>query len=525
MKDLILAITADEPLVITSGSAESMSHECLGHIPGNMLLGAMAAAWKRQHPGSVPDDNPEFRRLFLDGETSWGDAVPLCEGKAAVPIPLCYMYEKNHSALPPENTEFEPGEYWVCNTLALAGDQQVRELWQKSHPDEEIKLKKVGEGFMNPATLHRAIERRVFNVHVALGKARSALEGQLYGYSAIARGTKLQSRIICHTDGAAQALLALVEKVRSLHVGHARSAGYGHIRLAHEQAPGQNPQSEGREDFTLFLVSRYLPAPSWEEPLENLRRQLARLADCEARFTACYTSAEEVQGYNGLWNRPRDARVCLAQGSAARVHFARPVSLPKNFALGGGQIEGYGRMVCNPAFLEDALPAIAPGKAMVRAPRPVQAGNGPIWKLLRERATARQIGEQVTIWLHDPAWEKFLDSVARQSRPSASQRNNLRNANVAVFREMLDKTPGAQWNQAIAFCPFTKRRDHLSEIMLKLLDPETFGKTWHLSAPKLPGLPANTDESGKFAQKAHRLFVRQLISIWGKMSRLSEEKE
>ena len=78
MHTFLIRLRAEEPLVITSGSSESMAHETLGHIPGNMLLGAFAAAWKRTHRNSAPDSSPAFRRLFLDGSVSWGMASPLC---------------------------------------------------------------------------------------------------------------------------------------------------------------------------------------------------------------------------------------------------------------------------------------------------------------------------------------------------------------------------------------------------------------------------------------------------------------
>lgn len=524
MKDLLLTLTAQEPLVITSGSAESMAHDCLGYVPGNMVLGAMAVAWKRAHPGKAPDDDAEFHRLFLNGEVSWGHAVPLCEGSPAVPIPLCFGRVKNHAALPLEGTDFEQDEYMVFNYLAINEGQKIQELWQERHPqsEEKIKTKKMPAGFMNPKSLHQAVERRVWNIHVALGDRRSALDGQLFGYSALAEGTLLQARVICHTEEARQALEELVGSVSSLNVGHSRSAGYGRVKLEAVWQEQDVSQRSEQKDFNLFFLSQYLPMPSWEAPLENLERELVRLTGQKPDIGKSFTGFAEIQGYNGLWKRPRTSRLALAAGSVIRVSFAKSVTLPVCFSLGSGQIEGYGRVLCNPDFLRKTMPDICRQKAVPveHKKREAATSGDPLWRLLRERTAARHIEAQVTKWLHDEEWQKFLKASAENSHPTASQRNNLRDINVENFRKMLDKTPGKQWKQAASYCPFTHHSDHLSEIMLKLLDPAKFGQTYQLDQASfvLPGGDIEPDERELFNQQAHRLFVRRLISIWGKIS-------
>lgn len=53
-----------QPLVITDGTTEGQTHKTLEYIPGNMLLGALASAWKRNNPNVTPDDSDEFNNLF-----------------------------------------------------------------------------------------------------------------------------------------------------------------------------------------------------------------------------------------------------------------------------------------------------------------------------------------------------------------------------------------------------------------------------------------------------------------------------
>lgn len=528
MMEFVLKLVAAENLVITSGSAESMAHECLGYIPGNMLLGAMATVWKRSNRVPLPDDNPKFRSLFINGDVSWGHAFPLCETGQSIPIPLSYIYDKNHGSLPPAASPFAIEDYWLCNQLALAEDQSIEDIWKKDHANENIKPKKIGAGFMDPASLHRVPEHPVFSVHVALGQARSALESQLYGYSALARGTEFLSSVLCASDQCAEQVRDLLAKAKTLHVGHARSAGYGRLELKWEERPVREPAGQSQKIHTLFLLSQYLPSPSWLDPFECLERELSNIAGCSARIIGNYSAIGEIQAYNSLWNRPRNSRFGLNMGSSLKISFAGEVRLPERLRVGGSQIEGYGRILCNPPFLAKPLPDIAPAHAIdsspLSAPLKVSPESLPLWRILRERIAARQLAALVTAKLNDRAWKAFLEDVAKLSVPSASQRNNLRHIDHQTFKDMLEKSPGEQWRQAIAQCPFTQRRDHLSVIMLKLLDPTSMAGQWNFESLKLPGGLDEQIERGLLERKAHKLFINQLVSMWGNLSRLSEKE-
>lgn len=47
MKVYKIYVKALEPLVITDGTSEGMSHCSLNYIPGNKILGAMVEKWKK----------------------------------------------------------------------------------------------------------------------------------------------------------------------------------------------------------------------------------------------------------------------------------------------------------------------------------------------------------------------------------------------------------------------------------------------------------------------------------------------
>lgn len=75
MKTIKLHLKAEEPLVITDGSSEGMSHETLNYIPGSMLLGAFASIWVKNNANINPDESSEFNDLFLNGKVKWGKCL------------------------------------------------------------------------------------------------------------------------------------------------------------------------------------------------------------------------------------------------------------------------------------------------------------------------------------------------------------------------------------------------------------------------------------------------------------------
>lgn len=530
MKTLELTLVAREPLVITAGSAESMAHACLDYIPGNMILGALAAAFKHAHPGN-PDDSPIFRLLFLNGQVSFGCAFPLCDGIQSVPVPLSFMREKSMGALPVEGSNENAAEFAVFNLLPLPpGDKQevLRNLWlEKYGPDAPpCKFKRISATFMNPHTLRQPNLRKVWNTRVALGKQRSALESQLFGFSALAAGTHFRAKVFCHTDEAAAELKKLVEGMSWIRLGHARSAGYGLAALEGKWLEEGEEKTEKRMEHDFFLLSHYMPEPYWENPLENLLERLGDVAGAKPEPIRMAVGHDQIEGFCSHWSKPRDSRKVLAQGSVFRVKFARPVCLKSAYALGGGQLEGYGRILVNPAFVAEAMPPIPVGNV---SPAPTRAVpppiSGPQLKMLRHRALIRAAKKQALTWLHASKWQKFLEDASTLSQPTASQLANFLGMDLRQFEEMLKKSPGTQWKTATAHDPFSRdsRREHLDEIMKKLLDTQVFFGAFPAEAWLLPGGEPDGEERKIFGARSHGLFKYELVRTWLKNARGRKE--
>lgn len=531
MKILRLELTAMEPLVITDGSAESMAHNCLDYVPGNMLLGAFAKVWLRNNRGANPDASPAFRRLFLGGDLSWGRAVPELNGAACLPVPQCFFREKRAGGLPVHGTGVECDVY---NKLAASADSDdsLQELYRREHgitdTDQKMKFRKLNDKFMSADAFCKPDLRKVWNTRVALGRKRSALEGQLFGFSALAKGTRLLAEIYCGSDAAKADLEALLPKAKHLHVGHARSSGYGRVAMAWKWLPEPAVAEQAGPLLNVYLLSPYLPAPAWEAPLENLLAQLGAAAGGKAQLEKAFISHMHVDAFNSHWQRPRDSRHGLDAGGVIQIRLPEGGKLPQALELGGENLEGFGRMLVNPAFLEKPVLYARAGLAEARKESlPVPDLNNPVIKLLRERALERLARQQALAWLHDPRWQKFVETASKPPVPSASQRSAALRMKLEDFVAMLEKSAGEQWKKAVCLDPFSlnkngggQRNNHLSDIMKDLLEPQKFLAVFNADdVLLLPGGNAGKNELDKYHKQAHAAFLRELGRSWGKTAR------
>ncbi|MDR3038734.1 MAG: hypothetical protein LBV21_05560, partial [Candidatus Adiutrix sp.] len=268
MRRFILELSAREPLVLTDGSSESMAHRTLGYIPGRMLLGALAGAWLNQNRNLTgrPDDQPDFRALFLDGSVSWGHAYPWLNGRQALPAPQCWRKIKNTPDLPRAgNEDVAAEEVKLVNRLTWEGSRE--ELQKNLNLPGPLKLKKLAADFLDPVTFRRPEHLEQWTMHVALDRSgRQAAEGLLFGFSALAPGARLAAEILARDEAAAKALEKLRVEIKSLRVGHARSAGYGLVQVERFEEASPGPLTEGEFKAgrqILFLLSDYLPRQSW----------------------------------------------------------------------------------------------------------------------------------------------------------------------------------------------------------------------------------------------------------------------
>lgn len=557
-KSYLLRLRAAEPLIITSGSAQSMAHETLDHIPGSMLLGALAEVWKRRNRGVDADSSESFRRMFLDGGVFWGNAVPSCGGGMTVPAPHCYNYVKGKKSLPVGGGKFMPDEHAVINfssfPMAKDGDPSCSEEGDSfaeilrrrgliGIDEKKPKYKKLRDTFIDPVTMRQIEKKRGWNMHVTLGDQRSAVEGQLFGYSSIAAGTEFTAEMLVDED-LAETFCALFGSVTGLRVGRCRSAGCGLLEctgLEPLEASRETLQLKSRQPCKLFLRSHYVPRFSWESPMDGLVAELKEITGSECQVKRSFASFYPIAGWNSLWRKPRTTRDSLEQGSVLEVSFDNDVCLDRQLALGADQREGYGRIWVDPPFLAKELPEITDISApLERTPRSGVAltgvqGTSPAWKSMRRRAILSACEACALDELCREDWKKFVETAARSARPTQSQRGYVRTLVTELeperwkerFEHILKTSAGKQWTGTFSWDPWRKRNEDLDVLMLNILDPNEFfaGSRFEEYFAGLPGGKLSEEESKDARLLTHRIFLTRMLADWGAAWRAKGEKE
>lgn len=541
MKNTVtIRLTALDPLAVTDGSSEGMSHRTLRYIPGSMLLGAFAFLWKRLHPGADADADPDFVSLFLDGGASWGNATPEIGGRASVPIPLCWQKVKNHEGLPTVGGA-KAADARVFNLIAADEATRLGEVLRREFPTDPeasdavdaLKLKKLGDGFMDAETFCRPNLHEIWTMHVSLAERRSA-DGLLFGYSAIAPGAFFQSRVICRDEEIAQKVAVLISSAEGhiIRIGRSRSAGYGRLRCECAVGESQAPAT-AKGQALIYFLSDYVPRHVWSSPLEDLAQELrATLGrpitlDPSRRHCAFNT----VAGFNGLWCLPRRSRSVILRGSVARITFEGTIEAFPT-ALGALQQEGYGRILCSPAFLDDLL--VRPKDMVLPTEENVAPGAiSPLLSLVRRRTVDRRVQEDGITFVSLQNIDDFITDVAWHDKPSSSQLGNIRSLVTFTppdtwchsFTEMLGKTPGEQWKTVRARDPFySSRKEMLDVIFLKFLGPAFDELRKELPKLRLLGSDPTASEEERYKTGLHRFALLELLSAWEK-ARLKKRRK
>ena len=560
MSILKIKIKALEPLVITDGSAESMAHSTLEYIPGNKLLGAMAFKWVSENKNERADDNPEFVNMFLNGAVEWGHAYPLAMGEETIPVPLSYYYLKGYDSLPKAGRKVSD-KCSIYNSTRIF-DEKLKEKQGsdeglqgalieagKLGKDEPLKVKHVSDTFMSETSLAAFSPKKLFTMHVAIGKNRVAADGKLFGYSSLAKNTEFVSVLIVHDESLSEKLKNLLKEGTEFYVGHSRSAGYGKVTVTEVESCIDNCTSNFKEGINwVYLNSAFTPKHSFEEPIEALERELkAKSGDdsLEIDRFAMFCGYSTLSSFNTMWRLPRRDRKLLNAGSVIRVKSSKAFSIEGS--LGGSRNEGYGRILVNPDFLSEFLPAVKGIEGPAKQQEEHIEVSPELISSIRRRAILRIARINAQVLPHD--LKEFMDSLKeKRARIPSNQRSNLRtmintqapdtwkNTLLYVLDKSKSSGPGYKWSHAVAADPFLSEktqdipigqdnvnpndrrfmthRESLSEIFLNLLDKDMFIKRFCQDLPVILGQSMTRDEQAVYENEFHRNGILQIIKEW-----------
>jgi hypothetical protein len=306
----LVELTLLEPVVVSSTSASTGSHESLDFIPGAMLLGAVAS--KQYDPGEA-----RTWSLFHSGEVQFGDCAPVDgNGKVLTRAPL-----SRHTA---------KGESGNIKDFALEPRENVKQ-WAQNR-----------SAFL-------PIENSNFSVAKSYGlrtsmKAGLPLDGMLYGYESLNEGQRFAGRLNAATPEL-MAVLWVHLQGQVVHLGRAKAAEFGavHVRLSAEKASQTSGPSAGAKSFVVRLDSDacLLDGDTAQPRLQLQPADLALPDDWKVDWERTFVRSRRWRPFHGARKRPAMERQVLVGGSIATFE-GPPLTAVQAAAVQSALLDGIG---------------------------------------------------------------------------------------------------------------------------------------------------------------------------------------
>ena len=316
-------------LVLTANSATEGFPESLDYIPGAKLLGLIAA---KEYENAL--DKGMALDLFHTGKVHFGDAFPLVDGQAIA-------YRKPFSWRMPKGAKVGP--------IYVNDEERERLL-----ASENIKLVNVKSGYF---TSTKSIQlAQDFSIKSAYNATTlRSKEGQMYGYFSLPKGSVWTFTI---TAEAGNHLDFVRDKlVGQKRIGRSKSAEYGMVAIEKIQPLPAVATFEAKETAYLYAASNLCFYDAFGN--SNPSPTTSDLKLPEGMHIDWKKSQIRTRSYR-TWNQKRQNRntdrLIIERGSVFAIHTGGKKLSPTTYAQGIGahQSEGFGQVLLNPWFLNDA---------------------------------------------------------------------------------------------------------------------------------------------------------------------------
>lgn len=187
--------------IVVSASPVTVGHQSLDYIPGNALLGVVA--------GRLYEERSDASwRIFHSGAVSFGDALPMVEGRPTSPIPICWHYGKGET--------YKQGARIDADKVTSSTAELIA---QKLQP------KQLRAGYIDPWGITCQTRKREVLKTAINPESGRASEGQLFSYQTLERGQRFCAVIY----GVSASDLEVVREQLGgeLRLGRSRSAQFG----------------------------------------------------------------------------------------------------------------------------------------------------------------------------------------------------------------------------------------------------------------------------------------------------------
>jgi len=333
MKTIYYRITLKEPAILTAIDGEPNSAVSYDFIPGAVLRGILIGMYMRANRviDLADASYQEVTRLFFSDSTRFLNAYPVINNQRSLPIPISWRKAKygdtnkiyDEAIPPPPDT----GKYSSVSGFAITNNRTAY-IYQPT---------------------------RVLNVHTQ--RARKHADEQLvYRYDALAPNQTFEGIIYCQ-DTDADGFIALLKDNPHMHIGGARSAGYGkvYIEVVDNEENSYQPEfNQQPEDKHGKLVITLLSDMILRDENGHYAPTLSAFANELKKYFPVHYGANHttqttlVGGFNRKWGLPLPQTSALKRGS---VIILDTVAIPVNtlmeiyqHGLGARRNEGFGQI-------------------------------------------------------------------------------------------------------------------------------------------------------------------------------------
>lgn len=352
-KAISYTLTLTAPLMLSVPAGDENSATTLSYVSGSSVLGALATRWLGTNSTPRPEEDPEFRALFLDGTARYLNAYPKGQSSLRLlPPPLSLYQEKNQ-----DNAVFD-----------LAG--RAREEPLADEYGKPLTLTKWNKGFVSFFHREGSIKHRAADQITRLHNQRDREKGRptpesgaIFSYISLAAGERFRGVVLVEKEEHASRIESMLNQ-GPLSFGKSRSAQYGgnaeveNIEIQEVDAFCEEGtisfQRRGR--VVLSLTSDYLGLDKYGQFAPGFFLQdfadSAGVERSDLEVVQRFCQVRLVSGYVSVWRMPRPVRPALLAGSVFVLGMKRGMDdgrLAKLLWRGLGQrtAEGFGRVVVN----------------------------------------------------------------------------------------------------------------------------------------------------------------------------------
>lgn len=496
MKMLYYHLHLLEPALVTALEGDPNSAVSFDYIPGSVIRGAIIGLFSRKNQVDAADETTRWK--FFSENTQYLNAYPVVNGARSLPVPKSWSVEKGQKTPITDSA-------WTSETLkkGIGGFAVVT--------DEQQVMK---------AHIHRFIAAHTQRDRE---KGRSVEgSGAIYRYDSLAAGQVFAGMILCEDDADADWLGEYIKDGAEIHIGGARSAGYGRVVFNNVQAGNWGEVEthfENGQPLIVTLLSDTIlrnDNGEYESNLAVLQNTLAHhLNIAPSAFKThgkSYIETTFIGGFNRKWGLPLPQTAALKMGST--VVFTdhnlnrEQVNTLMRWGIGERRAEGFGRLGVN-IYTEGQYKLAEADKEKTSDDMQVITLYKQLSPELAQRKLRQLLDEQIV--------EK-ANAITVRNPPRSSQINALRQA-VQNDPANLPNTLDHINKRAATRRQFDKARINGMKLTDWVLQTSTAQDTWDD-----PIINALLERSGNAAQERTRYNLRLIDMVLAQAAKQAQKR-